>query len=69
MVRSAADPVRLFEEFATLNLLSKGRAELVVGRGSSIEAFPLFGFDLSDYDALFDEKLELLLKPRTDEHP
>src|SRR6266851_2139174 len=60
-VLSAADPVRLFQEFATLDLLSRGRAEMVVGRGSSIEAFPLFGFDLSDYDALFAEKLELLL--------
>src|SRR5262249_5626988 len=59
-VLSAADPVRLFEEFATLDLLSDGRAEMVVGRGSSIEAFPLFGFDLDDYDELFEEKLELL---------
>src|SRR2546426_3812257 len=57
-VLSAADPVRLFQEFATLDLLSRGRAEMVVGRGSSIEAFPLFGFDLEDYDALFAEKLE-----------
>ena len=67
-VLSAADPVRLFEEFATLDLLSNGRAEMVVGRGSSIEAFPLFGFDLDDYDALFAEKLELLLKIRANEH-
>jgi probable LLM family oxidoreductase len=66
-VLSAADPVRLFQEFATLDLLSHGRAEMVVGRGSSIEAFPLFGFDLADYDALFEEKLELLLKIRADE--
>src|SRR5262249_50529988 len=66
-VLSAADPVRLFQEFATLDLLSKGRAEMVVGRGSSIEAFPLFGFDLDDYDALFAEKLELLLKIRENE--
>ena len=67
-VLSAADPVRLFQEFATLDLLSRGRAEMVVGRGSSIEAFPLFGFDLDDYDELFAEKLELLLKVREDEH-
>ena len=67
-VLSAADPVRLFEEFATLDLLSNGRAEMVVGRGSSIEAFPLFGFDLNDYDALFAEKLELLLELRDHEH-
>src|SRR6266478_3344609 len=52
-VLSAADPVRLFQQFATLDLLSQGRAEMVVGRGSSIEAFPLFGFRLEDYDALF----------------
>jgi probable LLM family oxidoreductase len=67
-VLSAADPVRLFQEFATLDLLSKGRAEMVVGRGSSIEAFPLFGFDLEDYDSLFEEKLGLLLKIRESEH-
>src|SRR6266581_1788298 len=67
-VLSAADPVRVFQEFATLDLLSRGRAEMVVGRGSSIEAFPLFGFDLDDYDALFAEKLELLLKVRDEEH-
>ena len=60
-VLSAADPVRVFQQFATLDLLSQGRAEMVVGRGSSIEAFPLFGFDLDDYDALFAEKLDLLL--------
>ena len=67
-VLSAVDPVRLFQEFATLDLLSRGRAEMVVGRGSSIEAFPLFGYDLDDYDALFAEKLELLLKVRDEEH-
>lgn len=61
-VISAADPVRVFQEFATLDLISKGRAELVVGRGSFTEAFPLFGYDLSDYDTLFAEKLDLLLK-------
>lgn len=67
-VLSAVDPVRLFQEFATLDLLSKGRAEMVVGRGSFIEAFPLFGLKLEDYDALFEEKLELLLKIRSNEH-
>ncbi|WP_375287827.1 LLM class flavin-dependent oxidoreductase [Sphingomonas sp.] len=61
-VLSAADPVRTFQEFATLDLISRGRAEIVAGRGSSIEAFPLFGLDLSDYDDLFAEKLELLLE-------
>jgi len=67
-VLSAADPVRVFQEFATLDLLSQGRAEMVVGRGSSIEAFPLFGFSLDDYDSLFAEKLDLLLKVREKEH-
>src|SRR5437867_11188332 len=67
-VLSAADPVRVFQEFATLDLLSQGRAEMVVGRGSSIEAFPLFGYRLEDYDSLFEEKLELLLKIRDNEH-
>jgi len=67
-VLSAADPVRVFQEFATLDLLSQGRVELVVGRGSSIEAFPLFGFKLEDYDSLFEEKLGLLLKIRDNEH-
>jgi probable LLM family oxidoreductase len=67
-VLSAADPVRVFQQFATLDLLSQGRAEMVVGRGSSIEAFPLFGFRLEDYDALFAEKLDLLLKIRESEH-
>jgi len=63
-VLSAADPVRVFQEFATLDLLSNGRAEIVAGRGSFIEAFPLFGLELEDYDSLFAEKLELLLKIR-----
>jgi probable LLM family oxidoreductase len=67
-VLSAVDPVRVFQEFATLDLLSQGRAEMVVGRGSSIEAFPLFGFSLEDYDSLFAEKLDLLLKIRENEH-
>ena len=66
-VLSAADPVRVYQSFATLDLISKGRAELVVGRGSSIEAYPLFGFSLDDYDALFKEKLDLLLKIRDQE--
>jgi probable LLM family oxidoreductase len=67
-VLSAADPVRVFQEFATLDLLSQGRAEMVVGRGSSIEAFPLFGFRLEEYDSLFEEKLDLLLNIRDNEH-
>jgi probable LLM family oxidoreductase len=67
-VLSAADPVRVFQEFATLDLLSQGRVELVVGRGSFIEAFPLFGLRLDDYDSLFSEKLELLLRIRENEH-
>src|ERR671914_2042335 len=67
-VLSAADPVRVFQEFATLDLLSRGRAEMIVGRGSSVEAFPLFGLHLEDYDSLFAEKLDLLLKIRNNEH-
>jgi probable LLM family oxidoreductase len=67
-VLSAADPVRVFQEFATLDLLSNGRAEIVAGRGSFIEAFPLFGLELEDYDSLFAEKLDLLLKIREDTH-
>src|SRR3989454_3576948 len=67
-VLSAADPVRVFQEFATLDLLSQGRAEMVVGRGSFIEAFPLFGLRLENYDSLFAEKLDLLLKIRDNEH-
>ncbi len=63
-VLSAADPVRVFQQFATLDLLSNGRAEIVAGRGSFIESFPLFGLDLQDYDSLFAEKLDLLLKIR-----
>src|SRR5213594_938681 len=67
-VLSAADPVRVFQNFATLDLLSNGRAEMVVGRGSFIDAFPLFGYQLEDYDSLFEEKLELLLNIRENEH-
>ena len=67
-VLSAADPVRVFQEFATLDLISHGRAEIVAGRGSSVEAFPLFGFDLDDYDSLYAEKLDLLLKIRGNTH-
>src|SRR5437899_6249977 len=66
-VLSAADPVRVFQEFATLDLISHGRAEIVAGRGSFIDSYPLFGLDLDDYDALFQEKLELLLKIREHE--
>ncbi len=66
-VLSTADPVRVFQSFSTLDIISKGRAEMVVGRGSAIEAYPLFGFNLNDYDALFEEKLDLLLRIRKDE--
>ena len=66
-VLSAADPVRAFQNFATLDLISGGRAEMVVGRGSAIEAFPLFGYDLNQYDALFAEHLDLLLQVRKQE--
>ena len=66
-VLSTADPVRVYQNFATLDLISKGRAELVVGRGSAVESYPLFGFNLNDYDALFTEKLELLLQIRNQE--
>jgi probable LLM family oxidoreductase len=61
-VLSSDDPVRVFQSFATVDLISSGRAEIMVGRGSFIESFPLFGYDLNDYDELFAEKLELLLK-------
>ena len=66
-VLSSADPVRVFQNFATLDLISRGRAEMVVGRGSFVDAYPLFGFNLEDYDALFVEKLELLLSIRQNE--
>jgi probable LLM family oxidoreductase len=67
-VLSAIDPVRLFQQFATLDLLSEGRAEIVAGRGSFIDAFPLFGLPLDNYDALFEENLDLLLNVRDNEH-
>jgi len=67
-VLSAADPVRVFQNFATLDLVSQGRAEMVVGRGSFTESFPLFGLNLQDYDRLFTEKLDLLLKIIDNEH-
>ena len=66
-VLSSDDPVRVFQSFATLDLLSDGRAEIMAGRGSFIESFPLFGYDLDDYDELFAEKLELLLAIRDSE--
>jgi alkanesulfonate monooxygenase SsuD/methylene tetrahydromethanopterin reductase-like flavin-dependent oxidoreductase (luciferase family) len=65
---SAIDPVRLFQQFATVELLSNGRAEIVVGPGSFIEAFPLFGLRLEDYDALFEDHLDLLLALRRQEY-
>jgi probable LLM family oxidoreductase len=67
-VLSSDDPVRVFQEFATLDLISGGRAEIMAGRGSFTESFPLFGYDLDDYDELFAEKLELLLELRSSEH-
>jgi probable LLM family oxidoreductase len=67
-VLSSDDPVRVFEQFATVDLVSRGRAEIMAGRGSFIESFPLFGYDLEDYDELFAEKLELLLELREAEH-
>src|SRR5579864_1139732 len=66
-VLSSDDPVRVFQQFATVDLLSGGRAEIMAGRGSFIESFPLFGYGLDDYDALFTEKLDLLLKLRASE--
>jgi probable LLM family oxidoreductase len=66
-VLSSADPVRVFQDFATLDAISNGRAEIMAGRGSFIESFPLFGYDLKDYDELFEENLELLLKIRESE--
>jgi probable LLM family oxidoreductase len=67
-VLSSDDPVRVFQDFAEVDLLSGGRAEIMAGRGSFIESFPLFGYDLEDYDELYAEKLELLLRIREDVH-
>src|SRR6266508_6863447 len=67
-VLSSDDPVRVLQDFATLDLLSGGRAEIMAGRGSFVESFPLFGYDLDDYDELFAEKLDLLLRLRESEH-
>src|ERR671927_1239938 len=67
-VLSSDDPVRVFQDFATLDLLSGGRAEIMAGRGSFIESFPLFGYDLDDYDELFSEKLQKLLAIRGETH-
>lgn len=67
-VLSSEDPVRVFQQFATLDLLSSGRAEIMAGRGSFIESFPLFGYNLSDYDGLFSEKLEMLLQLNKSEY-
>ncbi|HEX6063669.1 MAG TPA: LLM class flavin-dependent oxidoreductase [Longimicrobiales bacterium] len=66
-VLSSDDPVRVFQDFATLDLISNGRAEIMAGRGSFIESFPLFGYDLADYDQLFEENLDLLLRIRAHE--
>src|SRR5450631_1450515 len=67
-VLSSDDPVRVFQDFATLDLLSGGRAEIMAGRGSFIESFPLFGYNLDDYEELFAEKLDLLLRLRDEQH-
>ena len=66
-VLSASDPVRVFQNYARLDLLSEGRAEIVAGRGSFTDAFPLFGLNMQDYNALFEEKLDLLLQIRDNE--
>src|ERR1041384_1369079 len=65
-VLSSSDPVRIYQSFATIDQISNGRAELMAGRGSFIESFPLYGYNLNDYNSLFDEKLELLLKINRD---
>src|SRR5690554_385773 len=67
-VLSSDDPVRVYQGYATLDILSNGRAEIMAGRGSFIESFPLFGYELDDYNTLFDEKLRFLLKIREEEH-
>ncbi|AZA58736.1 LLM class flavin-dependent oxidoreductase [Chryseobacterium shandongense] len=67
-VLSSSEPVKVYEDFATIDLISDGRAEIFVGRGSFIESFPLYGYSLNDYEELFDEKLELLLKINSEEN-
>ena len=67
-VLSSAEPVKVYQDFSTIDLISKGRAEIFVGRGSFIESFPLFGYELSDYNQLFEEKLDLLLKINNEEN-
>ena len=67
-VLSSSEPVKVYEDFSTLDLISDGRAEIFVGRGSFIESFPLYGYSLNDYEQLFDEKLELLLKINSEEN-
>lgn len=67
-VLSSAEPVKVYEDFSTLDLLSKGRAEVIVGRGSFIESFPLYGYDLANYNQLFEEKLDLLLRINSEEN-
>ena len=61
-ILSSIDPVRVYQQYATIDALSNGRAEIMAGRGSFVESFPLFGYDLSDYDELFNEKLDMLLE-------
>ena len=61
-ILSSIDPVRVYQQYATIDALSSGRAEIMAGRGSFVESFPLFGYDLSDYDELFNEKLDMLLE-------
>ena len=67
-VLSSSEPVKVYEDFATLDLISKGRAEIFVGRGSFIESFPLYGYALENYEQLFEEKLDLLLKINSEEN-
>lgn len=67
-VLSSSEPVKVYQDFSTLDLISDGRAEIYVGRGSFIESFPLFGYSLNDYEELFDEKLDLLLKINSEEN-
>src|SRR5699024_5393093 len=66
-VLSSEDPVRVYQEYATIDALSNGRAEIMAGRGSYIESFPLYGYNLNDYNELFEEKLDLLLKLQKNE--